>query len=117
MNNDYYDKDSFGNNNIYLNDETELEQAILQEYAPFDRIEDLKKEDFEGNEIYDYLFAIKDENIRKTQERKMREKASAIKTGTVYNNKLLEYGRKEKAAKPFEIMKAAMRSLISSTSA
>ena len=113
MNNDYIDKDSFGNNNnIYLNDETELEQAILQEYAPFDRIEDLKKEDFEGNEIYDYLFAIKDENIRKTQERKMREKASAIKAGTVFNNKLLEYGRKEKAAKPFEIIEQKKAELL-----
>lgn len=112
MNNDYIDKDSFGNNNIYLNDETELEQAILQEYAPFDKIEDLKKEDFEGNEIYDYLFAIKDENIRKTQERKMREKASAIKAGTVFNNKLLEYGRKEKAAKPFEIIEQKKAELL-----
>ena len=92
------------NNDYINNDETELEQAILQEYAPFDRIEDLKKEDFEGNEIYDYLFAIKDENIRKIQERKMREQASFIKAGTVFNNKLLEYGRKEKAAKPFEII-------------
>lgn len=112
MNNDYIDKDSFGNNNIYLNDEAELEQAILQEYAPFDRIEDLKYEDFMENEIYDYLFSIKDENIRKTQLIKLRTQASAVKAPKIFNEKLLEYNQKEKAAKPFEIIEQKKAELL-----
>lgn len=100
------------NNDYINNDETELEQAILQEYAPFDRIEDLKYEDFEGNEIYDYLFAIKDENIRKTQLIKLRTQASVVKAPKIFNEKLLEYNKKEKAAKPFEIIEQKKAELL-----
>ena len=100
------------NNDYYSNDYEETEQAILQEYAPFDRIEDLKKEDFSENEIYDYLFAIESEKIQFSQEVKLREQAKAVKALTTFNSMLIKYRQEEKAAKPKELIEQKNNNLL-----